>query len=364
MPPSSPERPRSIPTLDGWRAIAILLVLASHAAMGFYATEAEYYAGYSQFGGSVFGIGVDIFFGLSGLLITLILLDEVRDMGAIRIKAFYIRRAFRILPPAFAYIAIVGAAGLIVSWPELAGSLFFFRNYVPSVLVAHTTQHLWSLSVEEHFYLVWPVLLVIAGSKRAKTLAVVLCLACGLWRMLLASGTLPDPFSGVPIHFRTDRRFDALLWGCVMAFLVHDPAQRTKLAAQLRGWRVGIPVILAIACLYMYSHITSMLLALLIPAVLAGTALNANTRLGRVLDLPPLRWIGRISYSLYLWQQLFLVAGWAPRALVQTWPLNICAVFGCAILSYYTLERPLIAYGRRIAEAQKPLEPSLIRELS
>jgi peptidoglycan/LPS O-acetylase OafA/YrhL len=87
---------RTIPTLDGWRAIAILLVMASHAAMGFYATEVDYYSR-SPF--LVGAFGVDIFFGLSGLLITLMLLDEARAAGGVRLKAFYIRRAFAFCHP-------------------------------------------------------------------------------------------------------------------------------------------------------------------------------------------------------------------------------------------------------------------------
>jgi peptidoglycan/LPS O-acetylase OafA/YrhL len=93
-----------------------------------------------------------------------------------------------------------------------------------------------------------------------------------------------------------------------------------------------------------------MLLAMSIPGVLAGTALHPRTLLGRILELPALRWIGRISYSLYLWQQIFLVDGWTPRRFVQTWPLNILAVFGCAVISYYGLERPMIALGRRLGQ--------------
>ncbi|HYP06848.1 MAG TPA: acyltransferase family protein [Bryobacteraceae bacterium] len=173
--------------------------------------------------------GVDVFFGLSGLLITPVLLEESARSG-IRLKAFSIRRAFRILPPALAYIAVIGLTGLIVSWPEFVGSVLFFRNYVSSAISSFATQHLWSLSV-----------------------------------------------------------------------------------------------------------------------ILAGTALNATTRLARILDWRFLRWIGRISYSLYLWQQVFLMPGWGLRSMWQAWPLNVGAVLGCAVLSYYILERPMISIGRRLA---------------
>src|SRR5258708_34286403 len=97
-----------IPTLDGWRAVAILSVIVHHATMCFYRTEAAYWGTPARFG----AFGVDVFFGLSGLLITSLLLDERRNTGCVDLRGFYIRRAFRILPPYLLFLAAVSIAGL------------------------------------------------------------------------------------------------------------------------------------------------------------------------------------------------------------------------------------------------------------
>src|ERR1700722_6925634 len=172
------DKTRYIPTLDGWRALAILLVIAHHAGTAFYG-EKEYYASSP----TRFGIwGVPVFFGLSGLLITKLLLEEFDRTGAISLKGFYIRRSFRILPPVFMYIMTVAALGLLVSKTELASSFFFFRNYLPGSLGGIYTNHLWSLAVEEHFYLVWPGLLVWIGVRRGLAAAISIAVALALWQ--------------------------------------------------------------------------------------------------------------------------------------------------------------------------------------
>jgi len=157
MPDSRPGA-LYLPTLDGWRALAILAVIFHHANLfsaGPLSDQWIFQNGYE---------GVDVFFAISGLLICWRLLDEESRRGRISLRNFYIRRAFRILPPAVIYliaIAILSAIGLIhASAKELLASLLFFRNYL--VQLGHFsvspwfTGHFWSLSVEEHFYLLLP----------------------------------------------------------------------------------------------------------------------------------------------------------------------------------------------------------------
>lgn len=149
-PEAGSDKSRHIPTLDGWRAVAILLVVAHHAGTAFY-SESDYYSqSLTRFG----TWGVPVFFGLSGVLITKLLLEEFDRTGKMSLKSFYIRRAFRILPPVFVFIAVVAALGLLASGMEAASGLFFFRNYLPNSLGGIYTGHLWSLAVEEHFYLI------------------------------------------------------------------------------------------------------------------------------------------------------------------------------------------------------------------
>jgi len=116
-----------IPTLDGWRAVAIAVVVVHHLARWFYQQESAYALSVTRFG----AFGVDVFFGLSGLLITRLLLDEFGRTGSFDLRGFYIRRAFRILPPYLMFLAVVTATGMWRSAWEAASCLLFFRNYVP-----------------------------------------------------------------------------------------------------------------------------------------------------------------------------------------------------------------------------------------
>jgi peptidoglycan/LPS O-acetylase OafA/YrhL len=352
---------RRIPTLDGWRAIAILSVMVHHAATGFYTRESDYWAqSWTIYG----GFGVDVFFALSGLLITRLLLEEWNATGAVSLRGFYIRRAFRILPPYLALLAAITVAGLWHSGREVAGCLLFFRNYVPDAMVGRWSQHLWSLAVEEHFYFLWPGLLALCGRRRGKPVAVSIALAIGIWRMVDAQFNLGHTLDVQP-HFRTDLRLDALLWGCVVAFILDHQPERDRFTRQFRFGLWTAAAAVAMVCVVAYSLLTAMWLAALLPMVLAGTVVHPEWRVSRVLDSQPLAWIGRISYSLYLWQQLFLWPGWEhPAHWWLLWPWNFLAVFAVAAASYNVLERPRLRIGRSLAarvsaKAAQPAELDL-----
>lgn len=336
---------KRIPLLDGWRAVAIALVLVHHVVQGFYPTQDSYAGDITRYG----AFGVDIFFGLSGLLITRLLLEEWNATGGFQLREFYVRRAFRILPPVFVFLAVYTAAGLSKSTMEVISSLLFFRNYVPSSLTGFGTGHLWSLAIEEHFYLIWPGLLALLGPRRSRHTAAWLALGFGLWRMIESQFAAPL-FPEVPAHFRTDLRLDALLWGCLIAFLLDGTEEREKFARQTRlpYWLGAVAI--AIWCVRYYSPLTSVVVALLIPVVLAGTLVHPYWLISRTLSWGPLAWLGRISYSLYLWQELFLTPGWEPASQWwRHWPWNLLASLAAATASYYIVEKPLIRVGRRLA---------------
>jgi peptidoglycan/LPS O-acetylase OafA/YrhL len=340
---------RRIPLLDGWRAIAIAMVLVNHVGQSFYQAEANYDFSPTRFG----AFGVDIFFGLSGLLITRLLLEQWRASGSFRLPEFYIRRAFRILPPCFLFLAAYTALGFWKSNLELVSCLLFFRNYAPMNLATFGTGHLWSLSVEEHFYLIWPGLLALVAARKSKhsaaNVAARLALAFGLWRMIESQLTV-HLFPMAPAHFRTDLRLDALLWGCVAAFALDDSKVRDKFAAQFRWPAFAGAAVVLIVSIRFYTEMTSAWIAILIPALLAGTLVHPDWWISRALGWAPVTWLGRISYSLYLWQQIFFPPGWeqAPQWW-RHWPANLGMAFAVASLSYYLVEKPLIAMGRRVA---------------
>lgn len=340
---------RRIPTLDGWRAVAILLVIWHHAMQYFFTNEDAYYLTAARYG----AFGVDVFFGLSGLLITGLLLKQWGETGSISLPAFYIRRAWRILPVYLLFLGVAAMMGEMHGTRELMSCLLFFRNYLPTGWVWPKTEHLWSLSVEEHFYLIWPGLLAVCGMKWGRNVAAYFAIVVGFWRMLEPQLNL-GLFPGVPPHLRTDLRIDALLWGAVVAFTLHDTKAREKLRLQLQFWPwLGI-VAVALFSIFLYSNLTSMFVAVLIPIILAGTLLHPEWPVSRLLDFPPIAWIGRISYSLYIWQQLFLVAGWDhPAHFWMRFPWNLPVVLGIACASYYLVETPLLRIGGRLAKASK-----------
>ena len=337
---------RYIPTLDGWRAVAILLVIGDHLLTSVAGSP----AGRTTLPGQ---LGVNIFFGLSGFLITSRLLAE----RSISLRRFYIRRVFRILPPALTYLAVLGALGafgLIPLYPqELLGAACFFRNYMPPNLPlggGFFTWHFWSLAVEEHFYLFWPPLLKRVRSA-ALPVAITIAIAGATWRLveLLREG---HRYGHILIGFpwRTDIRIDALMCGAAVA--VAYPNVRTWLAKRVVWVLAALLYGIVVA---RYGVRPTIWQSALIPILIAGTVARPSDPVGRVLDAAPVRWLGRLSYSLYLWQQLWLPPSWFPHTLgvAQTWPLNIVCVFACATGSYFLLERPSIRLGQRLAAADE-----------
>jgi len=343
------ERPRSIPTLDGWRAVAILLVIWAHASMGLHPSYPEYSANsLARFG----VIGVPIFFGISGLLICKLLLEEEASSGTISLRAFYLRRCFRILPPLFTFLLAAVVLGCIVRPWELASSVFFFRNYYPDLPDSGFSSHLWSLSVEEHFYLFWPGLLcILLRIGRPFLSTACLALGFGLWRAVDMHVHLTARlFPLLDTTGRSDYRLDGLLWGCAAAFMLQRPEVREFLKKRLGGGAFTLSLLFYLVCLIRPVHLTGIWMAMLIPWLILGTITHKRWLLSRILNLAPLRWIGRISYSLYLWQQLFLVPTWELHVLpyVQRPFLNLAMCFLCATVSYYLIERPMIRLGRRL----------------
>ncbi len=342
-----------MPTLDGWRALSIALVIMHHTQV-----HCEFpFLGTLLRAVSNFGeVGVELFFGISGLLICSRLLDEETTQGQINIRKFYVRRFFRILPAAFFYLLVVAILALFRFIPLRAidwfGALFFFRNYVMlfeylhhSPLALHWyTGHFWSLSMEEHFYLVLPAILVAFRRSRLWILGG-LTFAVALWRSVLAHLA----HSNYQFNFRTDTHVDALLIPAMVALALF-PLLRNRVATRyIPAWSSPLLIALEIGILTTRIPFAFTLQAVLIPLLLLSTVLHPNSILGRFLESKPVRWIGWISYSLYLWQQLFFGAnfvGSPPRlAALRETPVNLIALLVCATFSYYVVEKPFVRLG-------------------
>jgi peptidoglycan/LPS O-acetylase OafA/YrhL len=338
-----------IPTLDGWRAVAVCLVIGAHCdimlgnngswlAMRFAALFMH--AGY----------GVDIFFALSGFLICTLLLREKERLQTISISRFYTRRVFRILPPMLVYVIFVSCLASLRPLPnigksELFAVLFFYRNYVEGTWY---TAHFWSLAVEEHFYLFAPLFILLLDRKWAIRSALILIAACiGIRYVEFTHGMFP----GTSIHFRTENRFDGLLWGCLLAFILRSPSAEKWLREHLSLPIFVGTIIAAAALLEVFESQPSRrtIVACAMPILIAYTVLNPASIVGRLLELPVLKWIGRISYSLYLWQTLFLPPMARPLGVFQAFPIALLAPVICASLSFYLVEKPMVGLGHRLA---------------
>jgi peptidoglycan/LPS O-acetylase OafA/YrhL len=341
-PSGKPANKSYIPTLDGLRAIAIVLVISSHATS--YSAPPVWANGYA---------GVMIFFALSGYLITTHLVWEFDATGRISLGDFYLRRAFRILPPVFLYLAALGALSILgiigFDWQSFCAALFFYANYAD-----HTwaVGHFWSLSVEEHFYLLWPLLLVAFGVRKGWGTAVAFAVAVGILRLAVDHSHWLDSVFQDAAHgnFHSDLVFDTLLWGCCLAFFLRRPRRADLTSAALST----IIAITVGAMMFAHWKISqTIVVAHLLPAILVGAVAAApHAPIGKFLELEAVRFIGRMSYSLYIWQQLFLGGRGSHFPTIYA----LAATFVCAFISYKLIEQPAIRFGRRII--QKRTQPT------
>jgi peptidoglycan/LPS O-acetylase OafA/YrhL len=340
---------RYIPTLNGWRALSVIGVILYHGR-----TEFFHHYGLPEKISTRGNLGVDVFFAISGFLICGLLLEEFARTGSVSLRRFYIRRVFRILPPYYAALAGICAAALFASVPvnlsDLPSCLLFYRNYLPLGVDYHGgfyTAHFWSLAVEEHFYLIWPMLLLLVTPKRAGPVAFVLAMIVFVWRVILAH---TEPTSNYMA--RSDTRMDGLLWGCIAAIYFPEIKRFVERVPFSQLW-IPLTLIPLVAEAF---HIRAViaLYPILLAALVLSTVTQPNSILGRILEWKALRWIGTLSYSLYLWQMLFLpmtpMKASGPFRELQQWPWNILAILACAIASRYLLEIPMTRLGHRLAE--------------
>ena len=335
-----------LPTLDGWRAFAVVAVIFSHAILpaSILQRVPHWFLTVKSGGGEK---GVQLFFAISGFLITSRLIEEWNCFGRISLKRFYVRRVFRILPPAMTYLLVIAVLGLVgvvsIQWKYWISSVCFFRNYMllgGSVFEAHY----WTLSVEEQFYLIWPALLVMFGLYRSKYTASFLILAIWLWRWT-AYHHVWGATMGQGDWTRADICFDGLLLGCLYALALESPKLKAWVSKYISVGAVAVFIaIILVSGGRTYTPGGRTIQSLLMPFLFVATILNPHTWLGRLLEVPAIRWVGRLSYSLYIWQQLFTVRQFLPWYSLQWVPL-----FGVAILSFYWIEKPMIRLGYRLA---------------
>lgn len=354
---------RHLPALDGLRAVAVLVVIAYHGGLG--AVPGD--------------LGVSAFFVLSGFLITWLLLREWRANGTVSLRRFYVRRTLRIFPAYYVFLVISFAVDRVLQdpWPSdlTTSAVSYLVNYYnafhghPSTSIAHA----WSLSVEEQFYVLWPTVFLLLARREGRLLPAVVALVVIvlLWRSLLF---LVGDVGTAYVYNAFDTRFDNLAVGCLVAICADRPWLRTVARSVAR--RAWFPLVtmallvwsrLGVGTAYHYSlgfTVDALLIAVLIVQLLQ----LSQHRFWSWLAHPVVRYLGLISYPLYLYHILGIAVGQKMRFLPIGFQLlaGVIASIALASGSYFVIERPFLTLKRRFEGGVTPRKlrrqwpPSLI----
>ena len=356
------------PALDGIRALAVLAVLAYHSG--------------TPFKGGF--IGVDIFFVLSGFLITTLLLQEWSARQTLDLPDFYRRRARRLLPALFLTIAAVGLIYAVE--PSLnhgltfaaaaAAVIFYIGNWLIALDAPEALgllDHTWSLAIEEQFYMLWPPLLLIGlrCGWRTRSLAAFALILCSASAVLRASLWLAD--IGSRVYFRTDTRADGLLLGCALAAVYANEPGRKRLRRALGS--AAVPIVAGVVLILFALKFTPTdrfvflggltVVALCSAAIIGHVVLAQRSWVTKALGLRALAWIGARSYGMYLFHiPIFrvcgrLLEGQSPRVVV---PLEVGTTILAAAVSYrwiesYFLRRSRLAGAPPHVQRRRPPPP-------
>ncbi|WP_159944964.1 MULTISPECIES: acyltransferase family protein [unclassified Nocardiopsis] len=356
-PPRTGHRFR--PEVQGLRAVAVLLVLVYHLS------PALLPGGY---------VGVDVFFVISGFLITSLLYREATEHGRVSIGGFYVRRVRRLLPAATTVLLVTGAVSFFLlpvtrmadtAW-QLVASAFYVENlylarqavdYLASDVPPSPVQHFWSLSVEEQFYLVWPVLFLVWALARrrwnatARTLTVLLGSVLAL---SLACSVLLTAYDSAPAYFLpTTRAWELAVGGLLAVGLTHASLPE-RWRAPL-GW-LGLAAIAGAALFYddatPFPGWAAVLPVLGSAAVIAAEQSPRPLAASRLLGTAPARWLGDVSYSLYLWHWPLIVF-----ALVLTGGERLTLVEALAVAALSVL----LAWGTKVWVEDPVRDRGLVR---
>ena len=347
-----------ISSLDGLRAVSIAFVLMQHSVSSTGSPLGKFTADFGR-------LGVWVFFVISGFLITDLLLREA-ERGPISLRRFYLRRALRLLPALLAlllFLALVEAAGvdLGVRPIHFLSAVLFLVPYVPWGAANHpwSTGHLWSLAVEEHFYLLWPPLLAGLGVKRARWFLiafVMLMPACRIAWYKLKLDPLANSLVGIG---------DLMAYGALAAIWHRSRPERVARFVKRRATLgrtlavVAVGSVLALRTAEWLPIVTVPLgitvVGLALSYLLLSVCFEPETTpsvLFRLLNLRMIAWVGGISYSLYLWQQPFLHKHHDGAPWWQQWPANLALAVTAALASHYLVERPFLKLKSRFKKLE------------
>jgi peptidoglycan/LPS O-acetylase OafA/YrhL len=344
-----------IPGLDGLRAVAVLAVIAYHAGVGWAP------------GGF---LGVDTFFVLSGYLITSLLVGEWSNRGTISLPGFWARRARRLLPALFLVLLAIAAYGAFLAPPDTLGSLradamftlgyaanwhqvvagqgYFAQAAQPSPLL-----HTWSLAIEEQFYLVWPLVVLGILKWRKSTRPLLAVCLLGAAASAVEMALLFRPYTDVSrIYYGTDTRAQTILIGAALALVLRSRPRARRLEGQ---W--GLSLLATVGAVVLGWSVVNAtgqspwlfrggtaLVALGVAAIIACVVQHPRSVHARALSIAPVRYVGRISYGLYLWHWPVFVALNHARTGLLGWKLlalRLAVTFAASVLSYHLVESPI-----------------------
>ena len=338
-----------IPSLDGIRAIAIFFVLICHYGAGVinhpFSIHVLIWLGH---------LGVDIFFVVSGYLITYLLRREIEKFGNIDFRGFYLRRAIRIFPAFYLFLGFICFLTLFgilkLSFLDITSAGIFLQNY--SFLWIHTPgkdipfiQHIWSLSLEEQFYLFWPLTFVSFGRMNALWLSIGLIVLSPILR-IATYYLFPEYLGGIGIMTHT--AIDPIMFGCAIALAEGLPKfeyivqiiSKYQVAAFVSFFLLFSPVLRVKSLIFYGVGIGRTVESIAISIVIIWLVRNANTAVGKFCNSKLIVHFGILSYSIYLWQEVFLIK------LNTTWsgvfPLNFLCCYVAAELSYRLIEQPFL----------------------
>jgi peptidoglycan/LPS O-acetylase OafA/YrhL len=334
------------PGMDGIRAVAVVMVMLFHANVPF-------------FGGGF--LGVDVFFVLSGYLISTLLLGEMETTGRLDVKRFYLRRLMRLTPALLAMLIVYAAAAPLL-WPDVhnhMAQVALAAAYLSDISVAFWNTpiqlgHTWSLSVEEHFYLIWPLALA-AAFRRLGRRQLLIALVCSYvfavswrWAWLLLG---QDWYQ---VWFRFDTHISGLLLGACLAAALRDPSATGLL--ERHSSRLLVLPLIAIGLLQSdweapWVHIWGVWL---MEWATIALLIAVNRRQGicyEMLAASPLVWVGRLSYGLYLWHYPIFKYLRENHDLTLVIAIGLPLTFTLAALSHYTIERWVLQARDRMKSA-------------
>jgi len=360
-PTTAPVSSSRLPGLDGLRALAVTVVVLYHLSPG------ALVGGY---------LGVDIFFVISGFLITGLLLREKATTGVIRLGNFWKRRARRLLPALGVLVLVCSGAAFFIAGDllvglgvQVLGALTFSYNWLAigagSSYFSETTpelfRNLWSLAVEEQFYLLWPLVVLLLVRTRWRFVIVVAVAIASAAAMFL----LFTPDDATRVYYGTDTHSFGLAIGAALAIATAGWSNRELEWARAARFWVPVPGVLAIAALIALSIVLpddnplvyqgGLVVVAVLTAIAILGAIVPGGFLGRFLDLAPIRWVGERSYGIYLWHwPVFVllaaaVPAWQGDA-VGGWMLGAAALAAtllAAALSYRFVESPIRRDGFR-----------------